>query len=432
MPPEQGASVRVGLLVITALVFLAGGVFLIGEQNSLFRSKLRYDVRFGTVGGLQTGNPVQLNGVHVGTVHAVVLPENPSERGLVVTVEIDARYSERIRDDSQARIKTLGLLGDKYIELTSGSPQAAIVPDGGEIATAEATDVDQLIATGEDVAENIVSISTSLKGILERMERGEGMLGELMKTRQPGEPGLADTLNGINEAVSALTEGFKTGGGPVPRMLHDEELGEQVATMLARFERLSAELETGEGPIQALLRDSTLRDRLVQSVENLEAATAELRNAARAFEDGEGLLPRLLNDAELAEGMTGEIQQLLERLNTLTGKLTEGDGTVAKLLDDPSIYEALNDVVVGIDESKMLRWLIRNRQKAGIKKRFREQQSAGPPADESIPPPAETEDASSGSASTETPAGRRPRSDEPAIEDDPIEREPIKREDFNA
>lgn len=418
MPPEQGASVRVGLLVITALVFLVGGVFLIGEQNSLFRSKLRYDVRFSSVGGLQEGNPVQLNGVHVGTVHAVVLPENPGARGLIVTVEIDARYRERIREDSQARIKTLGLLGDKYIELTSGSPQAAIVPDGGEIATAEATDVDRLLATGEDVAENIVSISTSLKGILERMERGEGMLGELMKSRQPGEPGLADTLTGINEAVNALTEGFKTGGGPVPRMLHDEELGNQVASMLARFERLAAELETGEGPIQALLRDTGLRDRLVKSVENLEQATGELRNAARAFEDGEGLLPRLLNDAALAESMTREIQQLLERLNTLTGKLTEGEGTVAKLLDDPSIYEALNDVVIGIDESKMLRWLIRNRQKAGIKKRFRDQQSESPTADESLPPSDETRVPPTEDSTTEVPT-----SDAQPVEVDPIGRE---------
>jgi phospholipid/cholesterol/gamma-HCH transport system substrate-binding protein len=378
-------------LVITAVAFLAGGVFLLGEQNNLFRAKLRYNVRFISVGGLQEGNPVQLNGVHVGTVHEVLLPEDPMERGLIVTVKVDARYRERIREDSQARIKTLGLLGDKFIELTSGSPQFPVVPDGGEIATAEATDVDKLLATGEDVAENIVSISVSLKDILGRMERGEGMLGELMQTRQPGEPGLADTLNGINEAVSALTEGFKTGGGPVPRMLHDEVLGEQVASMLARFERLSAELETGEGPIQTLLRDTSLRDRLVASIENLEQATVKLRTAAEAFEGGDGLLPRLLNDAELAENMTQQIQRLLERLNTLNGKLTEGDGTIAKLLDDPSIYEALNDVVIGIDESKMLRWLIRNRQKAGIKKRYRDARSQRDAAGASAPPPATNE-----------------------------------------
>jgi phospholipid/cholesterol/gamma-HCH transport system substrate-binding protein len=378
-------------LVITAVAFLAGGVFLLGEQNNLFRAKLRYNVRFISVGGLQEGNPVQLNGVHVGTVHEVLLPEDPMERGLIVTVKVDARYRERIREDSQARIKTLGLLGDKFIELTSGSPQFPVVPDGGEIATAEATDVDKLLATGEDVAENIVSISVSLKDNLGRRERGEGMLGELMQTRQPGEPGLADTLNGINEAVSALTEGFKTGGGPVPRMLHDEVLGEQVASMLARFERLSAELETGEGPIQTLLRDTSLRDRLVASIENLEQATVKLRTAAEAFEGGDGLLPRLLNDAELAENMTQQIQRLLERLNTLTGKLTEGDGTIAKLLDDPSIYEALNDVVIGIDESKMLRWLIRNRQKAGIKKRYRDARSQRDAAGASAPPPATNE-----------------------------------------
>ena len=44
------------------------------------------------------------------------------------------------------------------------------------------------------------------------------------------------------------------------------------------------------------------------------------------------------------------------------------------LIDDPSVYEAINDVIVGIDESALLRWLVRNRQKTGIKKRYREEQ----------------------------------------------------------
>ena len=44
------------------------------------------------------------------------------------------------------------------------------------------------------------------------------------------------------------------------------------------------------------------------------------------------------------------------------------------LIDDPSVYEAINDVIVGIDESKLLRWLVRNRQKTGIKKRYSEEQ----------------------------------------------------------
>ena len=58
------------------------------------------------------------------------------------------------------------------------------------------------------------------------------------------------------------------------------------------------------------------------------------------------------------------------------------------LIEDPSIYEAINDVIVGIDESKLLRWLVRNRQKSGIKNRYREEQQL---ADEGAAPVAPTE-----------------------------------------
>lgn len=385
MQRERGSTTRVGILVLLAIAVFAFGIFMIGDQSNLFRAKQRYEVRFVSVGGLQEGNPVQLNGVLVGTVEGILLPEDPNETGLIITIAIDARYRERIRADSEARIKTLGLLGDKFIELTSGSLEAAELPDGGEIPTAEATDVDQLIASGEDVVQNIVSISVSLKQILERMERGEGLLGELMRERTGDQPGLAETLVTVNEAVGALTDGLR-GDGPLPRMLHDEAMGQQVAEMIARFDRITAELENPEGTLMSLLRDEGLKTRLDQSVANFETASEKLANAATQLESGDGLLPRLLNDEALAESLTGELQSLLERLNSLATKMTEGDGTVAKLLDDPSIYEALNDVVVGIDESKLLRWLIRNRQKKGIKKRYRDEKAELEAAGETVPP----------------------------------------------
>ncbi|MCB1036653.1 MAG: hypothetical protein KDD47_22705, partial [Acidobacteria bacterium] len=75
---------------------------------------------------------------------------------------------------------------------------------------------------------------------------------------------------------------------------------------------------------------------------------------------------------------------LLERLNHAAALVSEGDGTVAQLLEDPHIYQALNDVVVGVNDSKLLRWLIRNRQRAGAKSRL----EGDPAAEAPYPPPA--------------------------------------------
>jgi phospholipid/cholesterol/gamma-HCH transport system substrate-binding protein len=178
---------RVGVLLLASLAVAVFAIFFIGKETSLFSLKNEYFIRFQSVSGLKAGNPVQLNGVEVGTVERVILPEDPDESTIQVWITIERRYAERVRQDSQGRIKTLGLLGDKYVEITSGSPEAPQVASGEEIPAAPATDVDALLASGEDTMDNVVAISASLKSILERMESGEGLLGQLTANTPEGE-----------------------------------------------------------------------------------------------------------------------------------------------------------------------------------------------------------------------------------------------------
>jgi hypothetical protein len=56
------------------------------------------------------------------------------------------------------------------------------------------------------------------------------------------------------------------------------------------------------------------------------------------------------------------------------------------MITDPSVYESINDILIGINESKLLRWLIRNRQQSGIQKRYNEEQKTAPVSP--TPPPA--------------------------------------------
>lgn len=372
---HDGGVVRVGLLVLGALGVLALGIFMIGEQNNLFRSKNHYRVRFSSATGLQSGNPVQLNGVVVGSVEDVVLPTDPQENRLIVHITVDRRYAGRVREDSRARIKTLGLLGDKYVELTSGSPEYEPVPDDGEVKAAPATDVDRLIASGGDVVENIVAISHTLTTLLERIENGEGVLGELLSARDAQERKVTDSLFAVLDGVERVTHSVEHGKGPIARLLHDEELASRLTSSIERLEALLVTAESGDGLVPALLHDVETKERFTRTLANLEASSARLASLTQALEEGDGLLPRLLNDEAYGERVTSELQELLERLNRTAAAITEGDGTISQLIHDPQVYEAINDVIVGINESKLLRWLIRNRQKKGIEERYEEAQS---------------------------------------------------------
>ncbi len=179
----------------------------------------------------------------------------------------------------------------------------------------------------------------------------------------------------MHDAIGGISDGIATGRGPLGRMIHDEALGERMAGAVTRLEAILASIETGDGLLPALLRDEGLKNRADGALANLESASARLDGIATRFDEADGLLPRLLEDEAFAEQIGQEIQQLLERLNRAAAKLESGDGTVARLLDDPSVYEAIQDVMVGVNESKLLRWLIRNRQKKGIRERYREERA---------------------------------------------------------
>jgi phospholipid/cholesterol/gamma-HCH transport system substrate-binding protein len=375
-------EVKVGLLVLVALAVTVVGIFSVGEKNNLFVRKNTYFIRFESVGGLDRGNPVQLNGVTVGRVEEVVLPEAIEEKLLRVEVSIDRRYGRRVRTDSIASIKTLGLLGDKYVEITSGSPEAPLILSGGEIPAAVSTDMDRLLATSGDLMENVVAVSISLRSILTRVERGEGLLGALLLDTEESQETRA-SLQSLVRSLDALAQGIERGDGTLGRLLHDDSLARDLESSVTRLDSILEQVENGEGALGVLISDPEGADSARRLLEGLGGAVEELTALSRDLRSAEGLLPRLVNDEELGADISEQLRELVHNLNLVSAKLNEGDGSLAMLLNDPSLYQAIDDILVGVDESKMLRWLVRSRQKDGIEQRYREETAASEGAAES-------------------------------------------------
>jgi phospholipid/cholesterol/gamma-HCH transport system substrate-binding protein len=375
---------KVGALVAVATALLAVAIFLIGEQNQLFRSKNHYQVRLVNAQGLQSGNPVQINGFGVGSVQGVELPRDLTDPRLVVRISIERRHAHHIREDSEASIRTLGLLGDKYIEITSGTPAAAVIPNGGVIPSQEGTDLEQLISSGGDVATNLLSISASLAQILEELQKGESFVGDLLSGEKAGGRSASEAIFGVLDSMRETTEGLRRdlneGKGALPRLLRDEALGDRLDRSVTRLEGILEKAETGEGVLPALLDDGEMRVQLQETVASLQRASERLDRITQRLDEGEGLLPRLLNDEEYGREVAAELQALMANLASAVEKINEGEGTLGKLIEDPEVYRALNDLVVGVNDSKILRWLIRNRQRAGIKHRLEAEMEGGSPA----------------------------------------------------
>jgi phospholipid/cholesterol/gamma-HCH transport system substrate-binding protein len=395
--PSKSREIRVGLLILTALAVLAAGVFLIGDKNNLFGGKSRYYIEFSSVSGLKPGNPVQLDGVDVGAVEKVVLAQDPRMQQIRIWIQVDRQYAERIRGPlgpakpiesevpSRARIKTLGLLGDKFIEINSGSPRYPVIADGEEIPAANPTNVDALIASGEDVMSNVVEISSSLSKILDRMERGEGLLGELTSNSPSGQR-LKNSLIGTSETLQRVALKLETGDGPLPRLLNDREMAAKLDSSLSRFESLLAKAEGGEGLLPGLLNDPATRTQFNDTLAKLNEVAQDLQSFTADLETSDALLPRLVKDEEYGREVTEQVRQIVERLNEISRKLSTGEGTASKLINDPQIYDAVNDVIIGVNESRVLRWLLRNRQNKGIEKRYEDTKQEMEEAGREVPP----------------------------------------------
>jgi phospholipid/cholesterol/gamma-HCH transport system substrate-binding protein len=384
-----GRRFRVGIVVLAALIFLMLGILMVGKRARLFTARLPYQTEFKSAAGLVVGNPVRLNGVTVGNVLQVNLSPDPAKQDVNVVFEIDRKIQKRIRTGTTAAVKTIGLLGDKYIELSGGRPEEPIVEPGGKIAAAQAAGLEDILAGGGDLVGDLGGIARSLKSILGKMEQGG--VGQ----------NLNSTLLSLSEVLGKVNRGESLAG----KLLADRRYGEQTGASLTAavnslrnvFGKVERDLNSGNGMIPALLSDPEGKKKVYDLVDRLGATAESLAKATEQLSTGKGAIPTLLHDEAFSRDSTNNLQNLSRRLDSIARKLDEGQGTVGKLINDPALFDAANHIVVGIDESALLRWLIRDRQKSGIKKEYNEVQKQntaaaayGAPVDSAPPIPTVT------------------------------------------
>ncbi|MBZ5590146.1 MAG: MlaD family protein [Acidobacteriia bacterium] len=369
---DRQRRLRVGLFTGCLLLVFGLIVLLIGKKQGLFQRHERYEALFEHVGGLVPGASVWLNGVVVGAVEEVELPTDPAQRQITVTFRINARLAERVRADSRVRIRTLGLLGDRYLEVSSGStPQPPLAP-GSVIPSEEPTDVAAVLSRGGDAMTNVQAISTSLRRILDRVERGEGILGELTVNPESGHQVIA-RLNSVLEETDGLLKGLRAGRGALGKLIADPKLESQLVEDLAGMahagrevgEALARDLARDDSVVAGLLRDPEGRERLQLALEGVGQAAAAATAAAKELTEGEGTLPRLMNDKEYARRFLDDLAVLTYSLRQVALKLDHGPGSAAQLINDPGLVRDLENVVRGVKDSKLATWYVRNRRARG-------------------------------------------------------------------
>lgn len=374
---------RVGVVVIVALAATMIGIFMIGQRANLFRSKFPYETHFESASGLIAGNNVSLNGVVVGSVIEVRLSGDPADRTVRVMYDVVRRWAPMIRKGTRASIKTRGLLGDKYIELEGGKADEPEVPIGGEIPPAQGAGLEKLLEGSGDLLTDLSAIAKSLKNILGRTEQGEGFLGAIT-TNSEESVQLGNNFNATLRSLNSILAKVDRGKGLVGRLLIDEKYGRETSESLSGaihsvqslLHQIDEGIRTGQGAIPALLSDPEGKKKVYALLDDLSLTAAGLVRIVDNLEKGKGAIPVLLHDPEFGRAFTNNLRGLSEHLDSIARKLDEGEGTAGKLINDPSLFDAANHLAVGVNESAILRWLIKDRQKAGIQKEYHDLKKA--------------------------------------------------------
>jgi phospholipid/cholesterol/gamma-HCH transport system substrate-binding protein len=130
-----GCFVLVGLLAVLYLAIQVGGARVFGSDSYVL------EARFTSAAGVNPGSRIEIAGVRVGTVKDVVLNE---DFFAIVTLELPNTIT--LDDDTIASVKTAGLIGDRYIELSPGGSGFALEPGDMIVDTEGALDIESLIS----------------------------------------------------------------------------------------------------------------------------------------------------------------------------------------------------------------------------------------------------------------------------------------------
>jgi phospholipid/cholesterol/gamma-HCH transport system substrate-binding protein len=317
-------NVRIGLLVAAAIAILMVTVLSLGQEQRFWERKVQYEVHFARTNGLQVGAPVSLTGVTIGSVAEMRFPPDPAASYIQVLVNVNHEVTARIRENSVATIRTFGLLGDRYIELTTGTPDSPPVPPGGLLRSADPVDYEAVMGQSGDIVTNFAEVTAQLKDVLGTIQRGEGLLGAMVRNREVGEPTLQD-LQKTMANVQATTHSL-----------------EEIITRVNR----------GEGLAGYLTRNTKESQRLIT---HLNRSAKALDDVTTRVARGDGVLFRLAEDEAYAQRVLGNLDRAVADLAAIADRLEKGEGTLGKLVNDPALYHDARGLFGRARDSWLLR-----------------------------------------------------------------------------
>jgi phospholipid/cholesterol/gamma-HCH transport system substrate-binding protein len=293
-------QLKVGGLILTALVIVALTIFKLGQAASLFTRRYSLVSFLPNASGLLVGGQVTVAGQLAGSIKSIeFLPvDQDTTRNLKIVISLNRDVASQVRKDSKAKVKTLGLLGDKVFDISTGTPRFARLKEGDTITAEPSVDYEVVVAQASAAIADVVLLTRDLKKVTAGINNGQGTLGQLVTNRA-----LYDQATVALTRTSALMSRLENPNGTVGHLLNDPQLYYSLNRTLASVDTLVAGINSSNGTVSKLLKDDSLYVRLVSVVANADTMVKRLSA-------GNGTVSKMFTDAQLYDQLVKTVTEL--------------------------------------------------------------------------------------------------------------------------
>ncbi len=235
---------KVGVFVLVGLSILLMSILLLGGDRMFLTSRYQLRVQFDNVQGINKGSIVSLSGIAVGNIQDVRFFGNSSAVELIL--DIDKSFKDKITEGSVASIKTQGALGDKYVYIKPGPPEAKAIAKDGLLPSDQSPDLFDAIAQKGDELTQVSDIIKEVRVLLGEIN-SEGRSALLMRNLVDSSGHLKSLLGDTRSLVGAMNEGEKN----------------KLAQSLTHLSSILKKIDEGRGTLGALVNDPSLHQRLM-------------------------------------------------------------------------------------------------------------------------------------------------------------------------
>lgn len=306
MSARNISNVKLGVFVLSGLLFLVLLLYMIGRNSNLFGNTYELKVRFRNIQGLVVGNNVRYAGIETGTVKKI---EILNDTVIEVTMVIEEEMKSIIRKNSSASIGTEGLVGNKVINILPADHPDAFAVENDLLPAHPSVDTDEMLQTLERTNRDIATIASALKQSFYQMNTSNGLLSlvndssipQHIKASVANMHEAAATLNAMSRDLNAISLSVKNGEGSVGALLMDTSFAYNIAQILRKMEVVSDEadslvktidlavneirneVQSGHGPINSLLQDSLVFLQVHASLRNIQQGTESFNQNMEAL-----------------------------------------------------------------------------------------------------------------------------------------------------